>query len=134
MKRNREREKEMIKKSNNRSTILIDHVSLYLSSLSRNHFHPGIFRLIHIKTRFSQIIEYSEIRKTHKLVPSNSSPLSPYFPRVRCSVSLLAVQLTYLACPLFQAKLETKALKAKRPGFTDERYNETSYYVENGEY
>lgn len=32
----------------------------------------------------------------------------------------------------FQAKLETKALKAKRPGFTDERYNETSYYVENG--
>ena len=32
-----------------------------------------------------------------------------------------------------QAKLETKALKAKRPGFTDERYNETAYYVENGE-
>jgi len=32
----------------------------------------------------------------------------------------------------FQAKLETKALKAKRPGFTDERYNETSYYQENG--
>ena len=29
-----------------------------------------------------------------------------------------------------QAKLETKALKAKRPGFTDERYNETSYYLE----
>ena len=29
-----------------------------------------------------------------------------------------------------QAKLETKALKAKRPGFTDERYNETSYYYE----
>lgn len=39
-------------------------------------------------------------------------------------------------CVLFfflQAKLETKALKAKRPGFTDERYNETSYYIENGE-
>lgn len=35
---------------------------------------------------------------------------------------------------LFQAKLETKALKAKRPGFTDERYNETSYYVEHGQY
>lgn len=33
---------------------------------------------------------------------------------------------------LKKAKLETKALKAKRPGFTDERYNETSYYVENG--
>ncbi|KPJ11835.1 RNA pseudouridylate synthase domain-containing protein 2 [Papilio machaon] len=31
-----------------------------------------------------------------------------------------------------QAKLETKALKAKRPGFTDDRYNETSYYIENG--
>lgn len=30
--------------------------------------------------------------------------------------------------------METKALKAKRPGFTDERYNETSYYVENGQY
>merc|ERR1712045_665619 len=27
-----------------------------------------------------------------------------------------------------KAKLETKALKAKRPGFTDERYNETSYF------
>ena len=34
----------------------------------------------------------------------------------------------------FQAKLETKALKAKRPGFTDDRYNETAYFVENGEY
>ena len=34
----------------------------------------------------------------------------------------------------FQAKLETKALKAKRPGFTDDRYSETSYYVENSEY
>jgi len=29
-----------------------------------------------------------------------------------------------------KAKLETKALKAKRPGFTDERYNETSYYYD----
>ena len=35
---------------------------------------------------------------------------------------------------VLQAKLETKALKAKRPGFTDDRYNETSYYIENGEY
>ena len=33
---------------------------------------------------------------------------------------------------LFQAKMETKALKAKRPGFTDERYLETAYFVENG--
>ena len=31
-----------------------------------------------------------------------------------------------------QAKIETRALKAKRPGFTDERYNETSYFFENG--
>ncbi|XP_059089869.1 pseudouridylate synthase RPUSD2-like [Tigriopus californicus] len=31
-----------------------------------------------------------------------------------------------------KAKLETKALKAKRPGFTDDRYNETAYFVENG--
>ncbi|XP_050309150.1 pseudouridylate synthase RPUSD2-like isoform X3 [Anthonomus grandis grandis] len=34
--------------------------------------------------------------------------------------------------PEKKAKLETKALKAKRPGFTDDRYNETSYYIENG--
>ncbi|BFF94974.1 RNA pseudouridylate synthase domain-containing protein 2 [Drosophila madeirensis] len=33
---------------------------------------------------------------------------------------------------LKKAKLETKALKAKRPGFTDERYQETSYYIDNG--
>jgi hypothetical protein len=32
-----------------------------------------------------------------------------------------------------QAKLETKALKAKRPGFTDNRYSETPYYAENGQ-
>ena len=32
-----------------------------------------------------------------------------------------------------QAKIETRALKAKRPGFTDERYSETEYYFENGE-
>ena len=35
---------------------------------------------------------------------------------------------------LLQAKLETKALKAKRPGFTDDRYKETAYYVENGKF
>ena len=34
----------------------------------------------------------------------------------------------------FQAKVETRALKAKRPGFTDERYNETTYFFENGNY
>lgn len=42
--------------------------------------------------------------------------------------------LTNFVCLQFQAKLETKALKAKRPGFTDERYNETSYYLENGKF
>lgn len=40
----------------------------------------------------------------------------------------------FLFCTyILQAKLETKALKAKRPGFTDERYHETSYFIENGE-
>lgn len=33
---------------------------------------------------------------------------------------------------LKKTKLETKALKAKRPGFTDEKYAETSYWFENG--
>ena len=32
----------------------------------------------------------------------------------------------------YQAKIETRALKAKRPGFSEERYNETEYYFENG--
>ena len=32
-----------------------------------------------------------------------------------------------------KAKIETRALKAKRPGFSEERYNETEYYFENGE-
>ena len=31
-----------------------------------------------------------------------------------------------------KAKIETRALKAKRPGFTDERYSETEYFFENG--
>ncbi|CAL8088037.1 unnamed protein product [Orchesella dallaii] len=39
---------------------------------------------------------------------------------------------TAISREIKKAKLETKALKAKRPGFTDERYNETSYYTENG--
>ena len=43
---------------------------------------------------------------------------------------MLFFQLLLNAQLSFQAKLETKALKAKRPGFTDERYNETSYYHE----
>ncbi|KAB7507319.1 hypothetical protein Anas_02720 [Armadillidium nasatum] len=41
--------------------------------------------------------------------------------------ALWTLQVTFL-----KAKLETKALKAKRPGFSEERYNETSYYIENG--
>lgn len=42
--------------------------------------------------------------------------------------------MSYIFFVVLQAKLETKALKAKRPGFTDERYNETSYYIENGKH
>lgn len=45
---------------------------------------------------------------------------------------ILPVGVSYSLIVFFQAKLETKALKAKRPGFTDDRYNETSYYIENG--
>jgi len=41
---------------------------------------------------------------------------------------ITTIQFIYI----IKAKLETKALKAKRPGFTDERYQETSYYTENG--
>ena len=43
------------------------------------------------------------------------------------------LQLVTMTLPS-QAKVETRALKAKRPGFTDERYNETSYFMENGTY
>ena len=46
---------------------------------------------------------------------------------------LVGVNKANLDSGHFQAKLETKALKAKRPGFTDDRYSETSYYVENSE-
>ncbi|XP_023319674.1 RNA pseudouridylate synthase domain-containing protein 2 [Eurytemora carolleeae] len=31
-----------------------------------------------------------------------------------------------------KVKFETRILKAKRPGFTDERFNETTYYFQNG--
>lgn len=31
-----------------------------------------------------------------------------------------------------KVKLEANSLKTKRPGFSDERYDETSYYFENG--
>ena len=46
-------------------------------------------------------------------------------------LKLVEIQLQTLTLPP-QAKVETRALKAKRPGFTDERYNETSYFMENG--
>ena len=45
---------------------------------------------------------------------------------IQPNLSLLFIQF------ICQAKIETRALKAKRPGFTDERYNETSYFFENG--
>ena len=37
-----------------------------------------------------------------------------------------------IICFIPQAKIETRALKAKRPGLSGERYNETEYYIENG--
>jgi len=53
--------------------------------------------------------------------------------KVKChDVLTLFMFVTFPCCTFPQAKLETKALKAKRPGFTDDRYYETSYYIENG--
>ena len=46
------------------------------------------------------------------------------------SFSICQICISFGASFLIQAKIETKALKAKRPGFTDERYNETSYYYD----
>ena len=46
-------------------------------------------------------------------------------------ISPLLIEETLVV--VVQAKIETRALKAKRPGFTDERYSETEYYFENGE-
>lgn len=48
--------------------------------------------------------------------------------------NLIPKLMFYIFFLCLQAKLETKALKAKRPGFTDERYCETSYYIENGKF
>lgn len=53
--------------------------------------------------------------------------------KVKCSCKRSDRKSIFLSSSILQAKLETKALKAKRPGFTDDRYNETAYFVENGE-
>lgn len=45
---------------------------------------------------------------------------------------LLLLRLFFFLSPSLKAKIETRALKAKRPGFSEERYNETEYYFENG--
>ncbi|KAH9628978.1 hypothetical protein HF086_001888 [Spodoptera exigua] len=73
--------------------------------------------------------------------------LNRYYSNVLLQTQLVPEDLSFLpvhigsnVCPMCLgqplgptlAKLETKALKAKRPGFTDDRYNETSYYIENG--
>nr|KAF7413130.1 hypothetical protein H0235_012981 [Vespula pensylvanica] len=67
--------------------------------------------------------------RNHQIFRSNVHTF-PTFVRVYLSRS--PMELVGYRYPTEAAKLETKALKAKRPGFTDERYNETSYYVENG--
>ncbi|XP_023246727.1 RNA pseudouridylate synthase domain-containing protein 2-like isoform X1 [Copidosoma floridanum] len=67
-------------------------------------------------------VELKPLRETSIAVPAQP----PKLPEKR------KAEDTDASKDLKKAKLETKALKAKRPGFTDERYNETSYYVENG--
>ncbi|KAF7390153.1 hypothetical protein HZH68_012010 [Vespula germanica] len=73
--------------------------------------------------------------RNHEIFRSNVHTF-PTFVRVylsRSPMELVGYRYPTEAVTYFEkwAKLETKALKAKRPGFTDERYNETSYYVEN---
>jgi len=43
-----------------------------------------------------------------------------------------AVETEELKKDVKKAKFETKDLNSKRPGFNDDRYAETSYYIENG--
>ena len=59
--------------------------------------------------------------------------LPPFFRYFKKKLGEISFPNTIFTSQLLQAKLETKALKAKRPGFTDDRYKETAYYVENGE-
>ncbi|XP_011177484.1 pseudouridylate synthase RPUSD2 [Zeugodacus cucurbitae] len=86
-------------------------------------------------------------------VPSAEPPLTctwfynvdPNIVPVRNHVTVVANQEPKIVLPekrkadndeqveaLKKARLETKALKAKRPGFSEDRYDETSYYFENG--
>ncbi|KAL9874359.1 rluA pseudouridine synthase 1 isoform 2-T7 [Glossina fuscipes fuscipes] len=77
-------------------------------------------------------------------VPSSTSPQNSTTPSaINLNVDVVAMRhhvnnlnvtngISIPSMSVKKAKLETKALKAKRPGFTDERYHETSYYIENG--
>ncbi|KAK6619155.1 hypothetical protein RUM44_003537 [Polyplax serrata] len=88
------------------------------------------------KTKTFQVWEAKKVKprrrlekKTKSIESRQSKNLPKRYPRGRGD--LLPRGALKGIIFMFQAKLETKALKAKRPGFTDDRYNETSYYIEN---
>ncbi|CAB4061638.1 Bifunctional protein RIB2,Uncharacterized protein C18B11.02c,RNA pseudouridylate synthase domain-containing protein 2 [Lepeophtheirus salmonis] len=65
----------------------------------------------------------------HNFIPSSNAPsssVSSTSPSSKRKLEDIPNDLS--KSDVKKAKLETKALKAKRPGFTDERYNETTYY------
>jgi len=78
-----------------------------------------------IKRKLDDTDNKSEVKKVSpKVQIMKITPIKKLFQRYK------NLQMRMLVNLFSQAKLETKALKAKRPGFTDERYNETSYYHE----
>ncbi|XP_065357201.1 pseudouridylate synthase RPUSD2-like isoform X3 [Calliphora vicina] len=76
---------------------------------------------------FFEVEEINNVGNVEKLLPPNDKEK----PKIQNPEKRKADDSDQLK-DLKKAKLETKALKAKRPGFTDERYHETSYYIENG--
>uniref|UniRef100_A0A0R3NXF0 Uncharacterized protein, isoform B n=3 Tax=Drosophila pseudoobscura pseudoobscura TaxID=46245 RepID=A0A0R3NXF0_DROPS len=80
------------------------------SALSSIKVVPNVEMLINKKITSTREVENEKVKIPEKRKTDNSDTIKD----------------------LKKAKLETKALKAKRPGFTDERYQETSYYIENG--
>lgn len=89
---------------------------------------PRVRRAVASRQSIAVADRSSPIRPAASSPPVTRPPLAA--PRVASSCRACSLKIA-VSCS--QAKLETKALKAKRPGFTDERYNETSYYIENGE-
>ena len=79
-----------------------------------------------IKRKLDDTDNKSEVKKVSPKV--QIMKITPNFKKLFQRYKNL--QMRMLVNLFSQAKLETKALKAKRPGFTDERYNETSYYHE----